>query len=60
MIEIILEFEDGDIVTVKLQSFTALEWRDNKRINGSLRKQGAKILKFIEIPPCVCLKEKYD
>lgn len=46
MIEVVLEFKDGDIVVVRLQDFIALEWKNDKRINGNLKKQGAKIIRF--------------
>lgn len=46
MIEVVLKFKDGDLITVQLQDFIAHEWRDDKKINGNLRKHGAEIIMF--------------
>jgi riboflavin synthase alpha subunit len=53
MIEVVLRFKDGEEITVKLQDFIAYEWKDDKKINGNLKRQGAEIISF----DGVCMKD---
>jgi hypothetical protein len=46
VIEVVLKFKDGEEITVNLQDFIAKEWKDDKKINGNLRKCGAEIIMY--------------
>lgn len=54
MIEVVLEFKDGDFITVILPDYIALEWRDDKKVNGNLKKQGATIKEFNQLGVNIC------
>lgn len=46
MIEVILKFKDGQLIKVELVDYVAISWRDDKKMIGNLRRQGAEIVSF--------------